>query len=115
MVAISLPFIWVGIALTVRRLNSIGLSPLLVAFFFLPFANLLFFAVLCFLPAKIHTLEKAQESNGSSFFARVIPESKVGSAAVAILVTLMLGLAGTLLGASLLLSYGWGLFVALPF
>ncbi len=34
---------------------------------------------------------------------------------MAILVTLMLGLAGTLLGASLLLSYGWGLFVALPF
>lgn len=115
MVALALPFIWIGVALTIRRLNSIGLPPWLVAFFFLPFVNLLFFAILCLLPAKADGQEATHKFTDRLLFAWVIPQSKAGSAAVAIFLTLILGLAGTLLGASFLRSYGWGLFVALPF
>jgi uncharacterized membrane protein YhaH (DUF805 family) len=112
MVTLALPFIWVGVALTIRRLNSTGLPPWLVAFFVPPFVNLLFFAILCLLPAKASGQEVTHRLTDRSFFARAIPQSRAGSAAVAICLTLILGLAGTLLGASFLRSYGWGLFVA---
>ena len=52
MVAISLPFIWVGVVLTMKRLRNAGLPTHLVALFFLPFLNLLFFLVLCLLPER---------------------------------------------------------------
>src|ERR1700676_4677719 len=50
MVALSLPFIWLGVMLTMKRLRSAGLPTHLVALFFLPFLNLLFFLILCILP-----------------------------------------------------------------
>ena len=43
--AAALPFIYVGVLLTLRRLKDAGLSPWLVLLFFVPFANLLFFVV----------------------------------------------------------------------
>lgn len=52
MVALSLPFIWVGVVLTMKRLRSAGLPIYLVALFFLPFLNLLFFLMLCLLPER---------------------------------------------------------------
>ena len=52
MVALSLPFIWVGVVLTIKRLRSAGLSTQLVALFFLPVLNLFFFLVLCLLPER---------------------------------------------------------------
>lgn len=87
MVALALPFIWIGIVLTVKRLRSAGLPPQLVILFFIPFLNLLFFLILCLL----------------------------GSAAASLLITVPLGLATAYFGSQVLRNYGWGLFVALPF
>src|SRR5229473_1744641 len=47
MVALALPFIWVGVTLTTKRLRSTNLPSALVLLFFVPFANLLFFLCLC--------------------------------------------------------------------
>jgi hypothetical protein len=115
MVAISLPFIWVGVVLTLKRLRSAGLSSQLVALFFVPFLNLLFFLVLSFLPERdarsnLQTAQRAQSSP-----ARFFPNSALGSAAVAVLITVPLGMGATLLATHVLTVYGWGLFVALPF
>src|SRR5436190_7393890 len=52
MVALSLPFIWVGVMLTMKRLRSAGMATQLVALFFVPFVNLFFFLVLCLVPAR---------------------------------------------------------------
>lgn len=52
MVALALPFIWLGVAMTVRRLRDIGQPVWLVVLFFMPYINLLFFAVLCVLPTR---------------------------------------------------------------
>ena len=52
MVAMALPFIWIGVALTVRRLRAIGLPVWLAVFFFLPLLNLLFFILLSVLPSR---------------------------------------------------------------
>ena len=116
MVAVALPFIWIGVVLTLKRLRSAGLPTHLVALFFVPFLNLLFFVLLCVLPErKVPATDIAVGEPERSYLARVVPEGKLGSAAAALIVTVPLGLGLTVLGAQLLQNYGWGLFVAAPF
>jgi hypothetical protein len=115
MVALSLPFIWVGVVLTIKRLRSAGRSTQFVALFFLPFLNLLFFLVLCLLPDRDPGVEVEPAALRRSSVARFLPESVLGSAAVSLLVTVPLGLGLALLGSQVLANYGWGMFVALPF
>ncbi len=113
MLALALPFIWVGIVLTLKRLRSAALPPWLVALFFIPFLNLVFFVALSLLPER--ETRARPERDSTSSLARVMPESKLGSAVVALLVTVPFGLGATLLGADVLKNYGWGTFVAIPF
>jgi hypothetical protein len=112
MVACSLPFIWVGVILTMKRLRSAALPAWLVALFFVPFLNLLFFLVLSVVPER--EMPATDKQNGLSV-ARFFPESALASAAVSLLITVPLGLGITWLGSQALGNYGWGLFVALPF
>ena len=61
MLAMALPFIYVGIVLTVKRLRSLQ-WPLFTCFlFFLPFINLLFFFLLCILPKPIASTQEKEE------------------------------------------------------
>jgi hypothetical protein len=134
MVALALPFIWIGVAMTIKRLRSAGLPPQLVALFFIPVFNLLFFLVLCLWPEQdVAQVDGAQgyvaraPSPASApaigpyadqtlpSLARILPVSAVGSAAVSLLITVPLGFAIAILGARILTNYGWGIFVALPF
>jgi len=112
----SLPFVWIGVSLTVRRLRDAGLPVWLACLFFAPVLNLVFFAALCILPAR--AAEQSTEARpwpGPRTLDRLIPRSLWGSAALAILLTAVLGLALTLLATVVAKNYGWGLFVALPF
>jgi hypothetical protein len=116
MVALALPFIWVGVALTAKRLRSAGLSPYLVALFFVPFLNLAFFLLLCAWPEKNHPPADLKTATGNaSLLMRILPESALGSATVSLLLTVPLGLGAAILGSQVLANYGWGLFVALPY
>lgn len=114
MVAISLPFIWVGVILTLKRLRSARLPAAMVILFFVPFANLLFFVLLCLFPER-SAASSVPSANKASWFSRIVPNSAVGSAALALLITVPVGTGLAVLGAQLLRNYGWGLFVALPF
>lgn len=114
MLALALPFIWVGIVLTQKRLRSAALSPWLVGLFFIPFLNLVFFIVLSLIPER-EPRARPQAVSSTSPLARVMPDSKLGSATVALLVTVPFGFGATLLGADVLKNYGWGTFVAIPF
>lgn len=117
MLAMSLPFIWVGIALTLRRLRAVGLPTGLVVLFFAPVLNLAFFTLLSVLPSK-PPIEMRPSTGGSRVresLDRLIPRSAFGSAAMAVLVTALLGTVLVTLGTNVLDRYGWGLFVALPF
>ena len=107
----SLPFLILGIFLTLRRLRSAGLPLALCLLFFVPVINLIFFVILCLVPAKpatpVPTIKPA--------WASWIPASAAGSAVAAMVIV---GLAGTglaCLSTTILCNYGWGLFVALPF
>jgi uncharacterized membrane protein YhaH (DUF805 family) len=133
MAAAALPFVAVGISLTIRRLRDAGLSPALVILFFLPLANLLFFAALCLLPGQRPALplESIPESSPQpaipldygqdpALFTRWHstqwwPQSRTASAALAVLLPAPVMIAFILFGTHLLRDYGWGLFIGLPF
>ena len=116
MLAVALPFVWVGVAMSVKRLRDAGQPLWLVILFFIPFINLLFFIALCFLPSR-----QGSEAQVAAPWPEVrpldglIPRSLLGSAVLSIVLTSAIGLSFTLLGTAVLGSYGWGLFVALPF
>lgn len=102
--------------MTVKRLRDAGQPLWLVVLFFVPFINLLFFLLLCALPSQ----ECSQELEGAPWpgphgIDNFIPHSRIGSAALAIVVATVLGLGFVLMGTLVIGAYGWGLFVALPF
>ncbi|HEX8131463.1 MAG TPA: hypothetical protein VF527_20350 [Pyrinomonadaceae bacterium] len=115
---IALPFIWVGVVLTLRRLRSAGLPLWLVCVFFAPFVNLLFFILLGVLPAR-----SAEEAGArpqlqhylKQFLDRIIPRGAFGSAFFGVVIVTLLTVAVTVWSVEALSNYGWGLFVGLPF
>ena len=112
----SIPFLWVGVAMTVRRLRDAALPVWLVTLFFIPALNVLFFFALCALPPK----ERGEDAEGAPWpgphgLDGIIPQSHFGSAVLSIFLTSVLGLAFLALGTLVIGAYGWGLFVALPF
>jgi len=109
---LSVPFIWAGTAMTVRRLRSLALPVGWVVLFFLPGLNLLFFLLLALIPARQGPEADRPESN---WLARFIPHSPLGSAAIAVVLSLVLGVLTAALAVQYLRDYGWGLFVGLPF
>jgi hypothetical protein len=116
MVALALPFIWFGVAMTVRRLRDAGQPVWLVGLFFVPVVNLLFFAMLCMMPARPETpAREAAPWPGPRALDRWVPRSQLGSAALAVCLTALVGLVLVLLGTMVAGVYGWGVFVALPF
>ncbi|HXL21934.1 MAG TPA: DUF805 domain-containing protein [Candidatus Dormibacteraeota bacterium] len=116
MLAIAIPFIWLGVTLTVQRLRDAGQPLWLVVLFFVPIINTLFFLLLCVVEAHPRA-EVAQAAPWPETRAldSWIPRSKLGAGLVAILVTAAVGLVFTLLSTQALKTYGAGLFVALPF
>jgi len=114
MLLLALPFIWLGVTLSVKRLRSAALPLWLVIFFFVPFVNLLFLIFLCLAPEGPR-VSKPDAQGRNKFLERVIPQGRLGSAVMSLLLTLPFGFALTYFSTNHLKSYGWGLFLALPF
>ena len=112
MLAVALPFVGAGVTLTMRRLRSVGWPLWLVVLFFVPLVSLLFFAVLSVVPAQAAREERDREAG---WLARVIPDSKLGSAALGMAATIVLGLGSMALSVNVFRGYGLGLFVLVPF
>lgn len=114
LLAVSLPFIWIGTIITFRRLKTLGWQPFLVLLFFIPVVKLMFFALLCLLRS-----EREEGVKASQRWARriepLLPASTIGSALLAIFLTAVLALAGAWLGTEIFRDYGWSIFVGLPF
>ena len=116
MLGVALPFLWAGVVLTLRRLRSVGFSPWWVLLFFVPVLKLIFFALLCLLPSRAGRSEPPVLShNLRTRIGLMVPRSRLGSAIMAIVVTLLLTVAAVWLGTNVLGQYGWSLFVGLPF
>jgi hypothetical protein len=115
MVLMSIPFVWIGLSLTVRRLRSAGMPLGFVALFFAPFLNLVFFAVLCFVPNRDGANLVVDDEQTVKSESRLIPSSALGSAATGAILTGLVGSFAVYLGVQSIGVYGWGVFVALPF
>jgi hypothetical protein len=112
MLAFAVPFIWIGLAMTTRRLRSARLPLWLVALFFVPIVNVAFFVLLSIIPAETEETAAASRRGGLSSF---IPHDRWGSSAMAVVLTGSIGAFATYIGVQRLGTYGWGVFVALPF
>lgn len=110
----ALPFIWSGCVLTVKRLRASALPIWLVVLFFVPIANLFFFAILSMLPEKEEIRVRTTDEEGSRL-GNLIPGSRAGSAFLAVLLNALSALVFTRFSVQTLNQYGWGLFVGLPF
>jgi hypothetical protein len=115
LLVVSIPFIWMGTVLILRRLRSLGWRPFWVVLFFVPVVKLVFFAVLSLLPSRptIRVEDSQTAEEGSAL--RFVPRSKLGSATLAVVVTAGLAVLATWMGTTVLGDYGWSLFVGLPF
>lgn len=105
----AIPFIWIGVNLTLRRLRTIGWPLWLGCFFFPPYLNLLFFAVLTLWPkpdqGRIHNSDIRSDSVSKLF----------SNTAVFVLCTTFIAGLLVVLSVTVLRAYGWGLFVGIPF
>lgn len=99
--AVSVPFLWFGMAMTLLRLRDAGRSAGWAALFFFPFLNVVLFLVLLVLP---HRPARTKDGSGD-----------VEAAFFAILLTVGVAAAAIALATKVLATYGIGLFVAVPF
>jgi hypothetical protein len=132
--AISIPFVAVGVLLTLARLRSAGARSQLVLLFFLPVLNLITFLILVLLPPKRVSdipaqavVASPQASGGILPYAtdesphsrgivsHLFPESAKRSAPLCAFYTAVIQLLLTWVGVETFQSYGWGVFIALPF
>jgi len=111
----TLPFIWVGITMTMKRLRDAGQPLALTLLFFVPVVNLLFFALLCLLPSQSMASESERSDRRATLPSRYWPSSRAGSAAAAVVITALLGVAVTWGALRFAGNYGLTLFVSLPF
>ena len=108
----ALPFIYLGVLFTVKRLRSIGAPVFLVGLFFIPFINLLFFAVLSVLPSR---LPETKADAPPQFLQRLMPCARWANFLLSAWGGCCGGVPLLAVGVYSLQSYGWGVFVGIPF
>ena len=107
--AIAIPFFWVGIALTLRRLRDAGRSSGWIFLFFVPLANLLLFLCLTFAPSPAQPLAEHMVAD------QLRRTGKVRREVFGVALAVVLGVALAVWGSQVLLVYGWGMFLGIPF
>ena len=110
LVAAAIPFLWIGVVLTLKRLRSAGLPLWLAVLFFVPLVKFLFFAVLCVLPSR-----ESLEMRPRPRLDTLLPASSLGSALAAVVATFVPALLLGWLCTTLLENYAASLFIGIPF
>lgn len=115
----SLPFLWVGLSMSVRRAANAALSPWWGVAFLVPGLNWILMAALALLPTKV----EAPWGAAATTPFRPLPEGEgaapleagVRDSVLAVLAGVVVGLAMTALSVYGLRTYGAALFFATPF
>jgi len=115
LLAASVPFLWVGVALCLKRLRSARLPLWLALLFVVPILKWFLFVTLALVPERPETEAKSDRQSDGRRAVAWLPESILGSASLAVGTNVLLALGATALGAQILRDYGWGLFVGVPF
>lgn len=106
--AFAIPFLWIGVSMTLRRCVDAGLSPWFALAFFLPLLNWLWMAALCLLATSPRVaLPSRAEATA--------PEDAVRAALVGTAAGLGVALVMGALHLGLLKSYGAAMFLGTPF
>lgn len=103
---LTLPFLWVGITLTMRRAIDANMSPWLALLFMVPFVNYILIALLCIAPSR----EPSPEADRPT-----TPAPIPAHALMAMLPGLLLGLVMLTVSVYGLKNYGVALFFFTPF
>lgn len=122
MLFVSLPFIWIGVILTLHRLRAAALPLGLVVLFFVPAVNLLLFLILALATTREpHAQAKARPDKPANVpvlrraHHRLAGDNHLRSAAFALSLSVPLTVLGVFFSAQALGTYGFGLFVGAPF
>ena len=106
LLAASLPFIWAGVVLTLKRLRSAGIAMGWAWMFFIPYLNMVLFALLCLAPEK-------EGVDASRVAGPVLRFNRKLWGNVLVVVVVCAGL--VIFSVKNLQNYGLGLFVGIPF
>jgi uncharacterized membrane protein YhaH (DUF805 family) len=113
--AVAILFFWVGIALTLRRLRDAGLQAGWIFLFFVPVVNLTLFLCLSFVPTSLKPTAEADDVANRELQSVAKNISKPRTEVFGVLIAVALGFALAVLGTQVLVLYGWGLFLGIPF
>lgn len=105
LVAIALPFLWIGVSMTMRRAVDAGASPGLALLFFLPVVNIVLMLALCIPVSKTQTPPLHVRAAADRFQSAML-----GVAASTVITLLSLGV-----GVYLRRTYSAGFFLGVPF
>jgi len=103
----TLPFLWIGATLTLRRALDAGVSPWWTLAFFVPYLNYLLMAALCLIPSSPNT---ARSSSVVKLSGKRTPSALRGIAA-----GVVLGIVMAVFGVLYKGQYGFSLFLGTPF
>ena len=116
LLAISLPFLWAGVVLCLKRLRSARLPLGLAVLFVVPIVKWFLFLALGLVPGRADEGPRASPRSGADRgWKRWFPKTTFGSAVLAIVLSALLALAATALSTQMFHQYGWGIFVGAPF
>jgi len=108
MVVIALPFLWIGVSMSMRRASDAGLSPWVALLFFVPGLNLLLMLVLA--------LVSSHQSNVPLVVEAVqVSKERMQSAMLGVAASLGITLLSVGIGVYLRQQYSAGLFLGVPF
>lgn len=113
MLAVAVPFLWVGLALTVQRLRALRRAPLWAILFFVPFFNVAFFLVLVMMAPAAPAPPDDGQAHGP--LDRLVPEDRVACVLMAMVASIALAGAGFFVSYGLHMPYGANVFFAVPF
>ncbi|HEV2210371.1 MAG TPA: hypothetical protein VG167_16470 [Verrucomicrobiae bacterium] len=109
LLAISLPFLWMGVMLSIKRLRSAKLPLWFALLFVIPVLKWFLFVALALAP------ERGAAGERPRLAAAWLPNAVLSSAALAVGASVLLGAGAAVLATNVLGSYGWALFVGVPF
>jgi len=105
----TLPFLWIGVSMTLRRAEDAGLSPFVAAFYFVPVVNYLLMLTLCVLPSRPRAEALTRP------LAHAVPRDGKRGALLGLGIGMLFGLGMVCSSVLVFGSYGTTLFVATPF
>ena len=108
LLAVALPFLWIGVSMSMRRAIDAGASPKLALLFFIPVVNLLLMLGLCLAPSRQHNVPIVVERIQRS-------KDRMRSAMLGVAASLGITLITVGIGVYLRRSYSAGLFLGVPF